>query len=59
MDTNGVFKALSSYGDFSAADLAALINEDGSVNIDPEGIAISAAGGFWVVSEGSGTVGDD
>lgn len=35
-----------------------LVNKDKTVNIDPEGIAISATGGFWVVSEGSGTVGD-
>jgi hypothetical protein len=45
---------------FSSADLAALINldDDKSVNIDPEGIDIAFDGGFWIASEGSGTVGD-
>ena len=43
---------------FDEADLTALINSDKSVNIDPEGIAVAADGGFWVVSDGSGTVGD-
>jgi len=44
---------------FDEADLAALINEDGTVNIDGEGIAVAADGGFWVVSEGNGTFDDD
>ncbi|MET1253926.1 esterase-like activity of phytase family protein [Aliikangiella maris] len=43
---------------FDEADLAAMINEDKSINIDPEGIAKSADGGFWVASEGNGTKGD-
>lgn len=43
---------------FDEADLAAMINADKTVNIDPEGIAKASDGGFWVVSEGSGTVGD-
>jgi hypothetical protein len=43
---------------FDDVDLSLLINADKSVNIDPEGIAKAADGGFWVVSEGSGTVGD-
>jgi len=34
------------------------VNADGSVNLDQEGIAISADGGFWIASEGRGTVGD-
>lgn len=37
------------------ADLASMINDDGSVNIDPEGIAVSATSGFWVASEGKAT----
>lgn len=41
---------------FDSADLAALINADGTVNLDPEGIAVASAGGFWVASEGAGTV---
>jgi hypothetical protein len=43
---------------FSAADLAKMINADNTVNIDPEGIAVATDGGFWVASEGSGTIGD-
>jgi hypothetical protein len=44
--------------DFDEADLAAMLNADGTVNIDPEGIAVADDGGFWVVSEGSGTASD-
>ncbi len=43
---------------FDVADLDALINDDKTVNIDPEGVSRASDGGFWVVSEGSGTVGD-
>lgn len=43
---------------FDATDLAAMVNADGSVNIDPEGIAIAMGGGFWIASEGNGTVGE-
>lgn len=43
---------------FDEADLDNLINADGSVNIDPEGIAVASDGGFWLASEGAGTVGD-
>ncbi len=43
---------------FDEADLDALINDDDTVNIDPEGISVASSGGYWVVSEGSGTVGD-
>ncbi|MDT8405678.1 MAG: esterase-like activity of phytase family protein [Methylococcales bacterium] len=35
------------------------VNSDNTVNLDLEGIATSADGGFWLVSEGAGTVGDD
>ncbi|MDQ8187435.1 esterase-like activity of phytase family protein [Pelagicoccus sp. SDUM812002] len=35
-----------------------LINEDGTVNLDPEGLARRANGGYWLASEGAGTVGD-
>ena len=44
---------------FDSADLAAMINTDGTVNLDPEGIAMSSDDHMWVVSEGNGTVGDD
>jgi len=38
--------------------VAEMVNEDGTINIDQEGIAIRKTGGFWVASEGKGTVGD-
>lgn len=41
---------------FDRVDLAALLNADGSVNIDPEGIAKAEDGGFWIASEGAGTI---
>ncbi|ARU54965.1 alkaline phosphatase-like protein [Oleiphilus messinensis] len=43
---------------FDEADLAAMINSDKTVNLDPEGIAVASDGGFWVASEGSGTMGE-
>jgi len=43
---------------FDVADRAAMINDDKTVNIDPEGIAKASDGGFWVASEGNGTAGD-
>lgn len=73
VDTDGVFAAIpaESLSDpavppedpsridvFDEADLDALINDDNTVNIDPEGVAVASDGGFWVASEGSGTVGD-
>lgn len=65
MDSKDVFanSKLTSEGtntidnEFSAADLKAMINDDKTVNIDGEGIHASADG-FWIVSEGKGTVGD-
>lgn len=63
-DANGVFAAMpvATDGDdkdiFSADDLAAMINADGTVNIDPEGVAVASDGGFWVASEGAGTLND-
>jgi len=37
-----------------------LVNNDNdmTVNLDPEGITTSANGGFWLASEGRGTIGD-
>lgn len=36
------------------------VNEDGTVNLDPEGVAMRADGnGFWVAQEGRGTIGDE
>jgi len=34
------------------------VNADGSVNIDQEGISIRQSGGFWIASEGKGSMGD-
>ncbi|WJG10509.1 esterase-like activity of phytase family protein [Aliiglaciecola sp. LCG003] len=50
---------VSRIGVFDEADLAAMINPDKTVNIDPEGIAQASDGGFWIASEGAGTLGDD
>lgn len=63
-DTEGVFAALATSGDapsaisFDAPDLVAMINPDKSLNLDLEGIARASDGGFWLVSEGAGTVSD-
>ena len=35
-----------------------MVNDDGTVNIDQEGISIRKSGGFWIASEGKGTIGD-
>lgn len=43
---------------FDATDLAAMVNADGTVNLDPEGISVASDGGFWIASEGAGTVGE-
>ncbi len=48
-DTNGKLAAVD----------ASLVNGDAdmSVNLDPEGITTSANGGFWIASEGKGSIG--
>ena len=66
IDSNDVFAGLAAglpagpdVTQFDQTDLASMINADKSVNIDPEGIATRLDGlGFWVASEGSGTVTD-
>lgn len=65
MDSNDVFAAVTTSGaaadadSFDDVDLAAMINADKSVNLDPEGIAARLDGqGFWVASEGAGTQSD-
>ena len=64
LDSNDVFAGFATSGaaedpdSFDAVDLAAMINNDKSVNIDPEGIAVASDGGFWIASEGAGTIGD-
>jgi hypothetical protein len=50
--------AAASANAFDATDLAAMVNADGTVNLDPEGIALASGGGFWIASEGNGTVGE-
>ena len=55
VDSNGVFA--SALGDEGM--VGSLINDDNTVNIDPEGIAVSSKGGFWLAHEGSGTIGDE
>ena len=35
-----------------------MVNDDKTVNIDQEGISIRKSGGFWIASEGKGTLGD-
>jgi hypothetical protein len=64
-DPNGKIAALAatlpdaaSADAFDDTDLKAMVNADGSVNLDPEGISVASTGGFWIASEGSGTVGD-
>lgn len=52
-DSNDVIAALTGF------DVAKIINKDKTLNIDPEGISVAADGGFWVVSEGKGTKGDE
>jgi len=58
VDAKDVLASLPPSGEFDAADLSALINDDRTVNLDLEGIAATEEG-FWVVSEGRGTVGDE
>jgi hypothetical protein len=61
MDSNNVFAnsgVNANLASFSNAELAAMINADKSVNIDPEGLAQAADGGFWIASEGSGAAAD-
>lgn len=61
VDSNNVFATSginASLPSFSNAELAVMINADKSVNIDPEGLAKAADGGFWVASEGSGAAAD-
>lgn len=57
MDTNNVFASSGVNAHLPSvtnAELAAMVNADKSVNIDPEGLAKSADGGFWIASEGAG-----
>ncbi|WP_096085663.1 esterase-like activity of phytase family protein [Agaribacterium haliotis] len=61
-DSNNVLASMATSGpqqradSFDAHDLAAMINDDKSVNIDAEGLSIGVDGGFWIASEGAGTM---
>jgi hypothetical protein len=57
-DGKGVFAAALEASGLGGA-IESLINDDMTVNIDPEGIDVSEMGGFWLAHEGSGTVGDE
>mmetsp|Transcript_6657 Transcript_6657/g.9662 ORF Transcript_6657/g.9662 Transcript_6657/m.9662 type:complete len:782 (+) Transcript_6657:73-2418(+) len=57
-DTNDILANVSPQGQFSAEDLAALINPDKTVNLDLEGIAVAWPDGFWLAHEGAGTFDD-
>ena len=37
-------------------DIDAIVNSDGTVNLDGEGLAVAADGGIWVASEGRGNL---
>lgn len=53
VDTNGVLANAfpsSQFPDFN------LVNDDKTVNLDAEGIALSYRGGYWIANEGAGTV---
>jgi hypothetical protein len=45
--------------DLLKAENEELVNEDGTVNIDQEGLAYDGKGMFYIASEGRGTVGDE
>eukprot|EP00934_Nitzschia_sp_Nitz4_P009064 Nitzschia sp. Nitz4//scaffold21_size171442//115904//118824//NITZ4_002178-RA/size171442-augustus-gene-0.188-mRNA-1//1//CDS//3329542462//9054//frame0 len=61
MDNNGVFAGvLAEQIEASIPGISeTMINDDMTVNLDLEGIDVIEGGGFWVVSEGAGTMGDD
>lgn len=53
-DSDGILAAA-----LTAEESAILLNSDSTVNLDQEGIDVIGDGdGFWIASEGSGTVGD-
>ena len=49
MDSNGALAAIA----------PTMVNDDLTVNLDQEGIAVADDGTFWVANEGRGTVGDE
>eukprot|EP00551_Chaetoceros_affinis_P013694 CAMPEP_0203687668 /NCGR_PEP_ID=MMETSP0091-20130426/637_1 /ASSEMBLY_ACC=CAM_ASM_001089 /TAXON_ID=426623 /ORGANISM="Chaetoceros affinis, Strain CCMP159" /LENGTH=746 /DNA_ID=CAMNT_0050557067 /DNA_START=49 /DNA_END=2289 /DNA_ORIENTATION=- len=58
LDSDGVLASTPTDDEFTDDSLAAMINDDGTVNLDPEGIAMDESdGSLWIVSEGKGTKG--
>lgn len=57
LDSMGVFASIATDDEFSADDLSAMINDNGTVNLDPEGIALADDGYLWIASEGKGAYG--
>ena len=57
-DEDGVFAAFPPTLEFSAADLAAMITNAGTVNLDQEGVA-AVGDGLWIAHEGRGNYGDN
>ncbi len=59
-DDNDVIANLAISGEtsdrnsFDGRDRADLLNDDGTVDLDLEGITVASSGGFWVVAEGEG-----
>lgn len=56
MDSDGILKEAFPEIEFNNY---TLVNDDMTVNMDPEGIAVSYSGGYWVANEGRGTVGEE
>ncbi len=61
VDANGLLLAhltalLSQLPDSGNLDPADLVNADGSVNLDLEGVALASTGDLWVCSEGAGNL---
>lgn len=57
-DGDSVFRDALGRAGFSDEAINSLINPDSTVNIDPEGLAVSEKLGFWLVHEGSGDAPD-
>ncbi|MBL8331399.1 MAG: esterase-like activity of phytase family protein [Rubrivivax sp.] len=61
-DTGGVLAAFAATlpaaadnQNFDQTDVARMINADGTINLDSEGISLASGGGFWIASEGAGS----
>lgn len=50
LDTDAVLS--DCLGSVPSVDVSSVVNDDTTVNIDPEGISVNPSGGYWVVSEG-------